>query len=55
VYKRQGVANVKGMLEELKRQQFSGVLAVEYESKPEDNFDEIKQSLQYYNEVVKGW
>lgn len=50
-----GVANVKGMLEELKRQNFSGVLAVEYESKPEDNFGEIQESLQYYNSVIKAW
>lgn len=50
-----GVANVKGMLEELKRQKFSGILAVEYESNPEDNMSEIQQSLAYYNEVIAGW
>jgi sugar phosphate isomerase/epimerase len=50
-----GVANVKGMLEELKHQNFSGVLAIEYESRPEDNMDEIKQSLQYYHDVIGNW
>jgi len=50
-----GVANVKGMLEELERQNFSGVLAIEYESRPEDNMDEIKQSMQYYHQVIGNW
>lgn len=48
-----GVADVKGMLEELNRQGFHGYLSVEYESKPEDNMAEIKESLAYYNSVVK--
>ncbi len=48
-----GVSNVKGMLEELHRQNFDGFLSIEYESKPEDNIKEIKESLQYYHQVVR--
>mgnify|MGYP000890497670 CR=1 FL=1 len=47
-----GVANVKGMLEELHRQNFDGFLSIEYESKPEDNIQEIKESLVYYDKIV---
>lgn len=50
-----GVADVKGMLEELRRQRFSGILAVEYESKPEDNMAEIRESLDYYEEITGSW
>lgn len=48
-----GTANVKGMLEELHRQEFSGFLSIEYESKPEDNMKEIAQSIEYYKQVTK--
>jgi sugar phosphate isomerase/epimerase len=47
-----GVANVKGMLEELHRQNFNGFLSIEYESKPEDNMKEIAESIEYYNKTV---
>jgi sugar phosphate isomerase/epimerase len=47
-----GVADVKGMLEELHRQNFDGFLSIEYEAKPEDNMKEIGESLRYYNQVV---
>jgi sugar phosphate isomerase/epimerase len=49
-----GVADVKGMLTELHRQQFAGFLSIEYESKPEDNMKEIAASLAYYQQVVSG-
>ncbi|MET6996834.1 sugar phosphate isomerase/epimerase family protein [Chitinophaga defluvii] len=47
-----GVSDVKGMLEELHRQKFTGFLSIEYESKPEDNMKEIAASLGYYQQVV---
>ena len=48
-----GQANVKEMLAELHRQNFSGFLSIEYESKPEDNLNEIKESLVYYDQIIK--
>jgi sugar phosphate isomerase/epimerase len=50
-----GTANVKGMLEELHRQGFAGFLSIEYESKPEDNMNEIAQSIEYYKQVLSGF
>lgn len=47
-----GVADVKGMLEELHRQNFNGFLAIEYESKPEDNMKEIAESILFYDKTV---
>jgi sugar phosphate isomerase/epimerase len=50
-----GQADVKEMLAELHRQRFSGFLSIEYESNPEDNLNEIKESLVYYNQIVKSF
>ena len=47
-----GVLNVKGMLEELKRQNFKGYFTIEYEANWENNLPEIKQSIDYFNEVT---
>ncbi|MDR1516995.1 MAG: sugar phosphate isomerase/epimerase [Dysgonamonadaceae bacterium] len=48
-----GVLNVKGMMEELKRQDFKGYFTIEYEANWENNLPEIKESLDYFNEVAK--
>lgn len=48
----QGVLNVKGMLEELKRQKFKGYFTIEYEANWENNLPEIKESINYFNEVA---
>ncbi|MDD4591229.1 MAG: sugar phosphate isomerase/epimerase [Parabacteroides sp.] len=48
-----GVLNVKGMLEELKRQEFSGYFTIEYEANWENNLPEIRQSIDYFNEVAQ--
>lgn len=48
-----GVGDVGGMILELERQSFSGILSVEYESNPEDNLDEIRESLKYYHEQIR--
>lgn len=47
-----GVLNVKGMLEELKRQNFKGYFTIEYEANWENNLPEIKQSIEYFNKVA---
>lgn len=48
-----GVLNVKGMLEELKRQNFKGYFTIEYEANWENNLPEIKESIDYFNKVVE--
>lgn len=46
-----GVLNVKGMLEELKRQEFSGYFTIEYEADWENNLPEIRRSIDYFHET----
>lgn len=49
----QGVLNVKGMLQELKRQNFKGIFAIEYEYNWENSVPDIKKCIQYYNQVTE--
>jgi sugar phosphate isomerase/epimerase len=44
-----GVSNVKGMLEELKRQHFKGAFCVEYEYNWNDSVPEIAESVKFFN------
>lgn len=46
-----GVCNSKGLLEELKRQQFHGAICVEYEYHWETSSPEIAQSVKFFNSV----
>jgi L-ribulose-5-phosphate 3-epimerase len=48
-----GVLNVKGMLEELKRQDFKGYFTIEYEADWDNNLPHIKQSVEYFNQVAE--
>lgn len=47
-----GILNVKGMLEELRRQNFKGYLAIEYENNWDNSVPDIKQCIEYYNQVA---
>lgn len=47
-----GILDVKGMLLELKRQNFKGVFCIEYEYNWENSVPDIKQCLKYFNEVT---
>lgn len=47
-----GILNIKGMLEELKRQKFKGYFTIEYEADWENNLPQIKESIDYFNQVV---
>jgi sugar phosphate isomerase/epimerase len=49
----QGILNVKGMLEELKRQDFKGYFTIEYEANWENNLPQIKQSVDYFNRTAE--
>ena len=48
----QGTLNIKGILEELKRQDFKGYFTIEYEANWENNLPEIKESIDYFNQVA---
>ena len=49
----QGVANVKDILDELKRQQFNGNMSIEYEYNWESSVPEIKQCVDFVREYGK--
>jgi len=49
----QGILNVKGMMEELKGQNFKGYFTIEYEADWENNLPQIKQSVDYFNQVAE--
>ena len=48
-----GILNVKGILEELKRQNFKGYFTIEYEADWENNLPEIKKSIEYFNQIAE--
>lgn len=48
----EGILNVKGMMEELKRQKFKGYFTIEYEADWENNLPHIRQSVDYFNQVA---
>lgn len=47
-----GVVDVRGILAELKRQRFGGVISIEYESNPKDNVAEVTQCMSYFARVT---
>jgi sugar phosphate isomerase/epimerase len=47
-----GILDIKGMLEELKRQNFKGVFAIEYEYNWENSVPDIRKSIAYFNQVT---
>ncbi len=47
-----GILDIKGMLEELKRQNFKGVFAIEYEYNWENSVSDIRKSIAYFNQVT---
>ncbi len=48
-----GVGNVKGVLAELRRQNFSGVFAVEYEHNMENNVADVAACMRYFSAVAR--
>ena len=47
-----GILDVKGMLLELKRQNFKGVFAIEYEYNWDNSVPDIKECVSYFNQVT---
>jgi L-ribulose-5-phosphate 3-epimerase len=48
-----GVGNVKGQLEELKRQNFHGLIAIEYESESPDALADVKKSVDFLRTTAR--
>ena len=48
-----GVANVDGVIKELKRQKFKGVLSAEYEYNWNNSVPDVTASVKYFREAVK--
>lgn len=49
----EGILNVEGMMEELKRQNLKGYFTIEYEADWENNLPQIKRSINYFNQVAE--
>ncbi|MDD4515824.1 sugar phosphate isomerase/epimerase [Massilibacteroides sp.] len=47
-----GILDVKGMLKELTRQKFKGVFSIEYEYNWDNSVPDIKQCIDYFNQVT---
>jgi sugar phosphate isomerase/epimerase len=47
-----GVSNFSGLMYELKRQGYKGPISVEYEYHWETSFDEVKESVDYFNRLT---
>ncbi len=48
-----GILDVKGMMTELKRQNFKGVFSIEYEYNWENSVPDIKQCIDYFNRTAE--
>lgn len=48
-----GVANIKGVIQELKRQKFQGMIAAEYEGNWENNVPDVTASVEYFRKIEK--
>jgi sugar phosphate isomerase/epimerase len=48
-----GVLDVKGMLQELKRQDFKGVFCIEYENNWDNSVPDIRKNIEYFNRVTE--
>jgi sugar phosphate isomerase/epimerase len=48
-----GVSNIDGVIKELKRQRFKGVLSVEYEHNWYNNVPDVSASVNYFRSALK--
>lgn len=49
-----GVNNIPGVIAELKRQHFKGMIAAEYEYNWDNNMADVKKSVENFRSIVKG-
>lgn len=50
-----GISNVKGVIKELKRQGFEGVISVEYEHNWDNSLPEVEQSVNYFRKLAQEY
>lgn len=48
-----GAANLPGVLKELKRQNFKGVISLEYEANEDNNMDDMRKNIEFYKSELK--
>ena len=49
----EGASDLAGVLKELKRQNFKGVLSLEYEANPENNMEDMRKNKLYYEKELE--
>ena len=49
-----GVGNVKGIIEELKAQKFTGPVVLEYESNLDNNIPDLRQCIKFFRQTAEG-
>lgn len=50
-----GISNVEGVIKELKRQGFEGVISVEYEHNWDNSLPEVEQSVNYFRKLAQEY
>lgn len=48
-----GAANLPGVLKELKRQNFKGVISLEYEANEDNNMEDMRKNIEFYNSEMR--
>lgn len=48
-----GISNIDGVIKELKRQDFEGVISVEYEHNWDNSLPEVEESVEYFRKVAQ--
>lgn len=48
-----GAANMPGVLKELKRQNFKGVISLEYEANEDNNMEDMRKNIEYYKSEMR--
>ena len=48
-----GVSNLSGVLKELKRQNFKGVISLEYEANEDNNMEDMRRNIEFYKSEIR--
>lgn len=47
-----GVCDIPAIIKEMHRQNFKGMISIEYEADPDDNMDQIRKSIEFFDKEV---
>jgi sugar phosphate isomerase/epimerase len=47
-----GVSNLSGVLKELKRQNFKGIISIEYEANEDSNMEDMRMNIEFYKKEI---